>query len=321
MEPAASGYAADVTADEPSVSVFAPTPLLTVTVEPGDESPEVHVHAGGQGAWIANMLSVLEVRTLLCGPLGGEIGKVLDAVLDHEWLEMRGVRTDATNGCQLEDRRSGELETIAAMPPGLLDRHGVDELCNTMLAAGLDAGVAVLSGPQQAKTFDADVFRRIASDLTNVGVRVIADLSGDPMEAALDGGVAVLKVSDEDVDSDDPVAMAGSLRKRVGEAIVLTRGAAPALVLDGDLRTIDVPELERVNPRGAGDSMTAGLAAGLARGYDLDDALKLGAAAGAVNVTRHGLASGRRDTIEKLTEHISIDPTTEEEVRRAGSDH
>lgn len=303
------------------MSVFAPAPLVNVTVEPGDGAPEVHVHAGGQGSWIANMLAVLEINTVLCGPFGGEIGAVLGAVLDRSWLEVRSVHTQTTNGCTVEDRRSGDLETVAVMPPGPLDRHGIDELCNTMLAAGLDTGVAVVTGPQHWRVVEDDVFRRLAADLTKVGIKVIADLSGGPMEAALAGGIAVLKVSAEEIGAEDAVAAARSLRERVGEAVVVTRGASPALVVDRELRAIHVPTLERVDSRGTGDSMTAGIAAGLARGYDLTEALKLGAAAGAVNVTRHGLASGRRDTIEMLAERVSIASTSEEEVRRASTGH
>ena len=60
--------------------------------------------------------------------------------------------------------------------------------------------------------------------------------------------------------------------------------------------------------RGAGDSMTAGIAAALARGEGFDVALRLGAAAGGLNVTRHGLASGHRQEIERLAAHVALRP-------------
>ena len=44
----------------------------------------------------------------------------------------------------------------------------------------------------------------------------------------------------------------------------------------------------------------------LARGADLVDATRLGAAAGALNVTRGGLGTGNRDTIERIAEHVEI---------------
>ena len=53
--------------------------------------------------------------------------------------------------------------------------------------------------------------------------------------------------------------------------------------------------------------MTAGLAAGLAKGLDLLAALRLGAAAAGLNVTRRGLATGDRREIERLADHIELD--------------
>lgn len=267
------------------------------------------------------MLMVLEARTLLCSPLGGEIGLVLGAILDDEQLDLRAVAISGSNGCYVEDRRGGDLECLAEMPATSLNRHESDDLCNQMLTCGLDTGVTVLTGPAGTAVVDPDVYRRVASDLTSMGVRVLADLSREPLEAALEGGISVLKISDDEVDGTDPVRAARKLRESVADLVVLTRGSAPALALADDERFVHVPPLETVDHRGAGDSMTAGMAAGLARGLSHDDALRLGAAAGAVNVTRHGLASGRKDTIEKLAEQIKFKPVTKEELRDARTGH
>ena len=60
-------------ADTRSACVFAPSPLLTVTVEDAaGGGSEVHLHAGGQGFWIDRMLVALGLDTELCVPLGGE---------------------------------------------------------------------------------------------------------------------------------------------------------------------------------------------------------------------------------------------------------
>ncbi len=58
--------------------------------------------------------------------------------------------------------------------------------------------------------------------------------------------------------------------------------------------------------------MTGAVAAALARGLPLRDALVLGAAAGSTNYLRHGLGTGRRTVIESLARHVRVrdwDPT------------
>ena len=44
-----------------SAFVFAPDPLLTVTVEAGADGDEIHLHAGGLGFWMAQMIANLGV--------------------------------------------------------------------------------------------------------------------------------------------------------------------------------------------------------------------------------------------------------------------
>ena len=61
--------------------------------------------------------------------------------------------------------------------------------------------------------------------------------------------------------------------------LVVSRAAEPALVLaEGRLTQVSMPAFKGADHRGAGDSMTAGIAAGLARGANLEQALRLGAA-------------------------------------------
>lgn len=59
----------------PTIAVFSPTPLLTVTIEArSDGGPELHVHAGGQGFWVARMIARLGEPVALCAPFGEDAG-------------------------------------------------------------------------------------------------------------------------------------------------------------------------------------------------------------------------------------------------------
>lgn len=74
--------------------VFAADPLLTVTVEAGGEADEIHLHAGGQGFWVAQMIANLRVDVSLCGPFGGESGRVVRSQITQEpRMNLRAIET------------------------------------------------------------------------------------------------------------------------------------------------------------------------------------------------------------------------------------
>ena len=303
---------------EPTVFVFAPDPILTITVEAGADGDEIHLHAGGQGVWVTKMLDALGVKVSIGGPFGGETGRVLQALVEAEGFALRAVGTSQSNGAYVHDRRDGERVTVAETPPEPLARHDVDELYGAALVGGLEAGVCVLGGPGpwERPVIPAGIYARLARDLRANDVRVVADLCGEPLDALLEGGVDVLKISHEELMSDGRAESAETgtlleamarLRQDGAEMVVVTRAEEPALAWVED-RVVELvpPRLEPLEHRGAGDSMTAGLAAALARGMTMTEALRLCAAAAALNVTRRGLATGDRREIERLADHIEL---------------
>jgi 1-phosphofructokinase len=304
----------------PALVVFAPSPLLTITVEAADTpAQEIHLHAGGQGFWVARMAALLGVEVSLCCALGGESGSVLRGLIARENVELLGVECDAPSGVYIHARRaSGVREQLARTRSGRLSRHETDELYGLALSAGLDADVALLTGVDPPTVLDSDIYRRLAADLRSNDVQVIADLAGSSLKAALAGGLDLLKISEEEVLAEDMASggdVAGLLKaleklhEDGAETVLISRAAEPALVLDGARgRYLELtgPRVETLEPRGTGDSMFAALGASIADGKELDVALRMAMAAGALNATRHGLGTGTRQQIEQLSHHIAI---------------
>jgi len=296
--------------------VLAPSPLLTISVETKGDKPDVHLHAGGQGFWLARMIAELGVPVTLCGTFGGETGEVLDTLIQRENVAVHRVPAEHGNAAEIHDRRGGQPVTVVQMSSEPLSRHEVDELFGAALVEGLSASVCVLGGPITPGLLPADFYRRLAADLVSNGRMVVADLSGDLLSAVLDGGISIVKVSHEDLVSDGVAASADvadlvdavrRLRQRGAQEVVVSRAEQPALAtLGGEILEVVVPRLEPVERRGAGDSMTAGIAVAVARGHGLDRALRLGAAAGGLNVTRRGLGTGQRGDIERLADQVAL---------------
>ena len=266
---------------------------------------------------MARIVAALGAPVKLCGSFGGETGLVVRTLIEREGVTVCGVDVGADNAAYIHDRRGGQRHLVAETPSPALSRHHLDELYGAMLVEGLAANVCALGGPQDPDVLPASIYRRLASDLGANGGAVIADLAGEFLAAAAAGGVTVLKVSDEELLLDGRVAANTEaedlaaiwvLRASGAHTVVVSRAEQPALaLLDADVVRVVTPRLEPVDTRGAGDSLTAGIAAGLATGADIDGALRLGAAAGAPNVTRQGLGTGSRRDIERMAGLIQVD--------------
>jgi 1-phosphofructokinase len=306
------------------VVVFAPSPQVTVTVEQVEGAPDLHLHAGGQGFWQARMISALGSPVTLCCALGGETGRVLRHLMDVSGVEVRAREVSARNGAYVHDRRDGDREPLVEMAPDKLSRHELDDLYELTVVAALEAGVAVLSGSADTATEEVvpvSVYERLTADLTRNGCRVVVDLAGDRLASALKGSPTVVKVSHEELRDDDRaptdstsdlLAAASKIADDGVELVVISRAADPTLVLhEGKAFTVTAPSLAPVDTHGGGDSMTAGIAAALAQGEEVPSALRLGAAAGALNVTRHGLGTGSGDAVRALAGRVEISQVKE----------
>lgn len=310
-----------------TMAIFAPVLYLTVTIEASSSgADEVHIHPGGQGFWIARMLKHLEEHPLLCGPLGGEAGKAFLGLLGQFAMDVSSVEVGHRSPVVINDRRSGERETIADSPTIQLERHEIDDLYGRFLDKALTTNLCVITG-QSGEIVPPDLYRRLGHDLASGEIGVVADLHGRELQEFLTGGpIEILKVSDEDLYADglvnrkatDQEAAQIEAINRLGEtgakSVVLSRQHDPAIArFGGTWLEARAPELVPADHRGAGDSMTAGLAAGLRRGLDPEETLRLACAAGAANVTRHGLGSADADLIPGLTEKVEVrqlTPTT-----------
>ncbi|MGX5695418.1 PfkB family carbohydrate kinase [Agromyces soli] len=300
------------------VLIFAPAPLLTVTLERDDAGDELHVHAGGQGVWQARMLRTLGRSVAMVASFAGETGEVARHLLVDEGVEVHAVMREGRGPAYIHDRRGGERAALAELPGDPLSRHDLDELYAAVLRESLEAGTVLLSGPADDATLPADLYRRLAADLRAAGRTVVVDLAGERLTAALEGGVRLVKVSESELRDEGRVRgdtvealleSARAIRDAGAGSVVVTRADAPALVVDGDQAfTVSAPVLEEVDSRGAGDSFVAALVSAMLDGDALPEAARLAAAAGALNVTRHGLGTGDPEAIARLRDRVEVHP-------------
>jgi len=303
----------------PRVAVLAPNPVLGVTIESrGGDRDDVHVHPGGQGVWLTRMAGELGAEPILCGLCGGETGAVLRPLLERLPGECRLVDTRGGSGCYVIDRRTGSRHGVAQALAPVPSRHEVDELFASTCSAALDSGVLAVCNSYPGEALPVELYGDLVADVRENGTPVIVDLSSPRLETALEGRPDLVKLNDWELAElvagpvSEPAAMraaAERLLERGAGAVVVTRGGDPALVLSpAGAQELVPPRFERGSREGCGDSMMGGIAAGYARGLGLEDALVLGAAAGAVNFLRHGLGTGSRRSVDEMTRRVALRP-------------
>ena len=298
------------------ISVLAPSPLFTVTIESGPNgSDTVYFHAGGQGFWVARMIRNLGATPYLCGPFGGETGTILKTLIEVEGIRAVPVPIAGWNGGYVQDRRTGERQTLGNMPSAHLNRHEIDDLYDAALAQGFHTGTIVLTGSVHDSRLPPEFYGRLAKDLGDNGVTVIADLWGAELRA-LAGGIDFLKVSHLELidggycaDGSRSSILQALIRLKTTGAhnIIVSCAEAPALALiDDQAFEVIPPRFQPLDFRGAGDSMTAALTYARAMKLNTDCSLRLAAAAGALNVTRHGLGTGQLSHIQEIAKQVQV---------------
>jgi len=151
------------------------------------------------------------------------------------------------------------------------------EVPDAAIAAGADRGGRVILNPAPAREIDPCVLA--ARPILTPNASEAAQLTGER----------------------EPEAAARALAAKTGAPVLVTLGADGALLLDGDIERIPAPRVDVVDTTGAGDTVNGALAAELASGRELREAVRFALAAAALSTTAEGARGGmpRRDEVER----------------------
>lgn len=106
--------------------------------------------------------------------------------------------------------------------------------------------------------------------------------------------------------------LACKLKERGPEYVIVTRGKAGALLVGGGIvRNIPAPAVEAVDTTGAGDAFTGALAAALAEGMDVAEAVRFAVYGGALSVRK-------REVIPALPARAELDAFFEQRTQGGG---
>jgi 1-phosphofructokinase family hexose kinase len=264
---------------------------------------KVSAVCGGKGVNVARAVVALGHRATCAGMLAGHTGRLAAELAAAEGLRAVWTWTlGETRTCVIIVGSEGAATVInepgCTVSPAHWDRFASDV---AMAACTVDA--ICISGSLPPGT-PRDALRLLVERAGRDGCPVWMDTSGaaliEAMDAALRGSeigtLAGIKVNAEEasvlvgqpvVSAEGAVIVAEAIRRRGAPRVVITLGAAGAvLVSDGIRLWSRPPPIAEVNPVGSGDCFLAGLVAGWHERGSPEEALRLATAAGAANALR-----------------------------------
>jgi len=272
--------------------------------------------AAGKSVNVAKVLKALGEHPVATGFLGGDRGEFLRAALAEKGVESDFVTVSTrTRQCiTVIDEATGThtelVEESRSVEPADFDRlMAVVQRCLPECRAMVMSGTIVTSGP-------ADLYFKCAQLARNAGVLSIVDAQGAALIESLKAKPGLVKPNrselattvGRELNSDtDAMRAMRELCERGAQRVVVTAGKEPTLAFDGkNFWRVISPRIKAVNPIGSGDALTAGLVSRLARGDDLGEACRRGAAAGAANTLTVMPGEVDRDDVERLAGKVEV---------------
>ncbi|MBI2953366.1 MAG: bifunctional hydroxymethylpyrimidine kinase/phosphomethylpyrimidine kinase [Chloroflexi bacterium] len=299
------------------IGIVAPVVALEIPVEIKVKGlSTICFHPGGQGTDAARAVKEMGEESLLVAFNGGESGTVLRAMLDAYQINHQLVPVAAPTNTVLKltsEYREQQVFQLAALR---VSRHESDDLYSAASLMTMDCSVVVLSGVTVEGMPD-DFFPCLIRHANSHNVKTVVDLEPELMLSTLDAHPTVIKPNVDQLRSifnlgentpiKELVGVAKELLRRGARNVVISSGAGGAVALgDGFALQLTPPRVEASVERGAGDCMVAAVAVGLARDMPLEEAVKMGVAAGCAKVLRHGLGTCRRDVIQRLLDRVTV---------------
>ena len=255
-----------------------------------NRSRKVTWYAGGKGINVTRMLGQYGISVCAMGFIGGYTGEYILQETEKTGAAVDFIRTKGSTRVNTNVLGDGGEVTEILEPGPVIS----DEECNLLYERymkNLDkCDIVVISG-SAPQGVDTDYVRKLIRAANSKAKRVILDMSGEYLRAAIDEGVYMIKPNISELCSAYKTEfnsyrdIADFVRDKA-EVAVVSLGAEGFLHVDRE-RTVfaGAPRVEVKSTVSCGDTLVAVYAAGYEQGMNIKDMIKQGAAASGANAS------------------------------------
>ncbi|MDQ2084962.1 1-phosphofructokinase [Herbivorax sp. ANBcel31] len=272
--------------------------------------------AGGKGINVARVVKILDEKVLTTGFKGGQEGdwienQMTDLGVSVNFVEVKGeTRTniniiDKKNKTETEILEKGFSVTSKDLDKFLINFNEIIKCTEVLvLSGGLPNGCP------------KDFYALIIENAKQENIPVILDTSGEVLKEGAKAKPYMIKpnirelqiLAAKKIDTVDLILkVCGEIIADGIKVVIVSLGEKGAvLVTEKEAFLAEVPDIEVINTVGSGDSLVAGFATGLKKGYSLKEALRLAMACGVNNAQYINVGMVDRQEVYELTKGINI---------------
>lgn len=280
---------------------------------------KVETDAGGKGVNCSRMAKRLGVNTQVVTFFGGATGEFIKSVLTKESIPFSYIETSKPT------RTCIAIEEDGGMPPTTLNEHGgpikhqeyVDFL-ELVKNAAAESSYVVFGGSVPLGLHE-DVYKILIQICDAKGAKTVLDADGKPLLEGMKSKPFMIKPNRAEAERllnkkfatrQDVYYAALSLAESGIPLVVISLGKQGSVAAwQGTVYDVVSPKVKAVSTIGSGDSFVAGLLAGLENEMGIEDALRLGTAAGAATALSSGADIGIKEDVDKLFSEVKVTKT------------
>jgi len=277
---------------------------------------KIEQDAGGKGVNASRVLKELGSETVALGFIGGATGSFIEHVLQRD-----GIPTDFVHIAGVT-RTNIAIQEEDGSPPTMLNEPGPEireselDALTAKVESAAARSYAVFFGGSVTCGAPPNIYSTLISRVKAKGSLAILDADGAPLVEGLAAVPYMIKPNIDEAarlfgarpQSEAEVAReARSICERGVHLVVISMGKKGAIATTLEESWFaKAPEVLVVSTIGSGDSMVAGILHALAQGGGVEEALRLGTAAGAATAMTTGAEIGRRADILRLVDQVVV---------------
>ncbi len=272
--------------------------------------------AGGKGMNVSRALAIAGEQVCATGFVGGINGRLFETLIEQPCIKKCFTYVEAETRCCVNVWDENENTSTEFLEPGdMIYQKEIDCFQMDFERAVKECDCVCISG-SLPKGVDARLYVWMIEHCKERQIPVVVDTSGDALVKSVEARPTMIKPNMDEIScmvgkrittQEECVSAAQLLQKQgIGYVLVSMGEKGVIAVCDAGTFYARPPKVDIVNTVGCGDSMIAGFAWSMVRGYKMEDMLRRAVAVATASAMERGTASFKVEKMHRILSQVIV---------------